>query len=110
MKKFLSILTVLLLTAMFIPLSAAAHGHGGNGGGGNMLHHSYAQCTATDCSATTAHRHDKIWYSGHTAEDGHSHHRICTVSGCTETAVHKHDGTACFPQNGAGALSGSHTR
>lgn len=109
MKKFLSILAVLLLTATLFPLSAAAHGHGGNGGG-NQLHHSYAQCTATDCSVTTTHRHGKTWYGGHTAEDGHSHHSVCTVSGCAETAVHEHDGVTCFPQSGTGALSGGHTR
>lgn len=112
MKKILSICAVILLIATLFPLSAAAHGHGSgsNNSSGSSVHHSYADCSMEDCSATTAHRHGKIWYGGHTADDGHSHHVLCSVNGCTRTAVHEHDGVICFPQDTAAKSQSNHTR
>ena len=92
MKKIIAILAVVALILVALPVSALAHGHGSN----STRSPSYSICTKEDCNITCAHKHEGLYYAGHSLNDGHEHHVVCSVRDCTKTATHTHDGSTYF--------------
>ena len=90
MKKLAALAAIaLMLTA--IPATAFAHGPGGGTKSAN-----YSICSTKNCNIAGAHKHSRIYYTGHFLDDGHEYHEVCPVQGCTKTIAHIHDGNTYF--------------
>lgn len=96
-KKAFIFLVSILMTITSVGLTASAH-HGKNR---NTTRSStnYATCSVENCNITYNHKHDGVYYCGHSLNDGHEHHTLCDVQDCTNTGVHMHDGEYYYPHS-----------
>lgn len=94
MKKFVSLLVVVLLMGQMSSMALAHEGEKGHDhlGTGTVYH----ICNVAGCNITEMHRHGRKCYYGHAMGDGHDYHALCSVKGCTLTGVHQHDGAYYF--------------
>jgi len=91
MKKLLSIVSMVLILAMFTtPTLACGSHHSGTGTT------SYSVCTTKSCTQTGLHTHSGRNYTAHYYGDGHDYHTYCDIEDCILTGYHEHDGVYCF--------------
>lgn len=98
-KKVILSLAAIMLVMALLAAPAFAHGHRGSISGSQSA--SYALCTIEESDTAGTHQHGRIYYSGHSLDDGQDYHQVCTVQGCTKTVSHEHDGVTCFPHSDA---------